>query len=64
MPEALLHYPSAPSAPSASSVPSEGSAGTGAPLGWILGPELILTSRLSDSLGVPTHDQGNIQNRF
>eukprot|EP00969_Alexandrium_andersonii_P092530 4085060-Alexandrium_andersonii.AAC.1 len=32
-------------------------AGTAAPSGWILGPELTLTRRLSDRLGVPTYEE-------
>eukprot|EP00969_Alexandrium_andersonii_P371878 15480476-Alexandrium_andersonii.AAC.1 len=32
-------------------------AGTAAPSGWIMGPELTLTRRLSDRLGVPTYEK-------
>eukprot|EP00969_Alexandrium_andersonii_P020286 886119-Alexandrium_andersonii.AAC.1 len=35
-----------------------GRAGTNATLGWILGPELFLTSYSSDRLPVPTCEQG------
>eukprot|EP00969_Alexandrium_andersonii_P009598 419390-Alexandrium_andersonii.AAC.1 len=33
-----------------------GHAGTAAPSGWILGPELALTSRYGDRLRVPTYE--------
>eukprot|EP00969_Alexandrium_andersonii_P176687 7812376-Alexandrium_andersonii.AAC.1 len=41
-----------------------GHAGTVAPSGWTLGPELTLTKGRSDRLGVPTCDKRNMQNRF
>eukprot|EP00969_Alexandrium_andersonii_P273840 12103670-Alexandrium_andersonii.AAC.1 len=33
-----------------------GRVGAAAPSGWILGPELTLTSHRSDRLGVPTYE--------
>eukprot|EP00969_Alexandrium_andersonii_P036641 1606161-Alexandrium_andersonii.AAC.1 len=38
-----------------------GRAGTTAPSGWILGPELTLTRHEHDRLGVPTYETGAVE---